>query len=525
MQKLKIYLPIFIGLSIVFGIWLGTQFNFPKQSFALQNEEVKEQKLRQIIDFIDYEYVDDVNTDSLLDITITELLHKLDPHSSYISVNDVQSSSESLQGSFEGIGIEFTTVRDSLTVLRVIANGPSDKAGLKAGDRILAVDKDTIAGIPMMNSQYIKLLKGPAGSNVDVDVYRATNHSTNEFTIKRGTIALPSVDLAFMLNDSVAMIKVNRFAEPTTDEFDEALEDVIAKGATKLILDLRDNPGGLLYAANKMADQFLQKNELIVYTMNRQNLRDDSKATKKGRFQNGDLVVLINENSASASEIVAGALQDNDRATIVGRRSYGKGLVQEEIELKDGSRIRLTTSRYYTPTGRSIQRPYNSDYSAYRSESMERYHNGELFNADSIKVDTVQEFKTPKGKLVYGGGGIVPDVFVPVDTGNYTLYKYFSFGALDNYCFTYIDNHRSEFSDLNIDEFILTFSINDEIFDSFVEQRNLAPGSTLQLENEKESLKLKMKAFFARNLFGASAYFRTLAKEDPMVIKSIEVFK
>lgn len=525
MQKIKIYLPILIGLSIVFGIWLGTQFNFPKQSFALQNEEVKEQKLRQIIDFIDYEYVDDVNTDSLLDITISELLHKLDPHSSYISVNDVQSSSESLHGSFEGIGIEFTTVRDSLTVLRVIANGPSDKAGLKAGDRILAVNMDTIAGIPMMNSQYIKLLKGPAGSNVDVGIYRPTQQSTSKFTIKRGTIALPSVDMAFMLNDSVAMIKVNRFAEPTTDEFDEALASVIEKGATKVILDLRDNPGGLLYAANKMADQFLRKGQLIVYTMNRQDERDDSKASKDGRFLSGDLVVLINENSASASEIVAGALQDNDRATIVGRRSYGKGLVQEEIELKDGSRIRLTTSRYYTPTGRSIQRPYNSDYSAYRSESMERYHNGELFNADSIKVDTVREFKTLKGKLVYGGGGIVPDEFVPIDTGNYALYKYFSFGALDNYCFTYIDNHRNEFSDLNMDEFISSFKIDDAIFNAFIEERNLSQAAKLNLENEKESLKLKMKAFFARNLFGASAYFQTLANEDPMVIKSLEVLK
>jgi carboxyl-terminal processing protease len=525
MQKIKIYLPILIGISIVFGIWLGTQFNFPKQSFALQNEEVKEQKLRQIIDFIDYEYVDDVNTDSLLDITITELLHKLDPHSSYISVSDVQSSSESLHGSFEGIGIEFTTVRDSLTVLRVIANGPSDKAGLKAGDRILTVNKDTIAGIPMMNSQYIKLLKGPAGSNVDVGIYRPTKQSSNQVTIKRGTIALPSVDLAFMLNDSVAMIKVNRFAEPTTDEFDEALESVIEKGATKLILDLRDNPGGLLYAANKMADQFLRKDELIVYTMNRQNERDDSKASKKGRFLSGKLIVLINENSASASEIVAGALQDNDRATILGRRSYGKGLVQEEIELKDGSRIRLTTSRYYTPTGRSIQRPYDSDYSAYRSESLERYHNGELFSADSIKVDTVREFKTPKGKLVYGGGGIVPDVFVPVDTGNYALYKYFSFAALDNYCFTYIDNHRSEFEDLALDEFLFSFEIEEDVFNTFIAERNLSENAKLNLENEKESLMLKMKAFFARNLFGASAYFRTLSKEDPMVIKSLEVLK
>lgn len=523
MQKIKIYLPIIIGISVVLGIWLGTKLNFPKRSFALQSEEVKEQKLRQIIDFIDYEYVDDVNTDSLLDITITELLHKLDPHSSYISVSDVQGSSESLHGSFEGIGIEFTTVRDSLTVLRVIAGGPSDKAGLKAGDRILAVNEDTIAGIPMMNSQYIKLLKGPAGSKVNVGIYSPTEQETNQVTIKRGTIALPSVDLAFMLNEEVAMIKVNRFAEPTTDEFDKALESVIEKGAKKVILDLRDNPGGLLYSANKMADQFLSKDELIVYTRNRQNERDDSKATKNGRFLKGDLVVLINENSASASEIVAGALQDNDRATIIGRRSYGKGLVQEEIELKDGSRIRLTTSRYYTPTGRSIQRPYNSDYNAYRSESLERYHNGELFNADSIKVDTVQEFKTPKGKLVYGGGGIVPDVFVPVDTGNYSLYKYFSFNALDNYCFTYIDNHRSTFATMEVDEFISNFEIDEVIFATFIKERTLSASALASLETENESLKLKMKAFFARNLFGASAYFRTLSKEDPMVIKSLEV--
>jgi len=525
MQKVKIYLPLLLGLATVAGIWLGTRLNFAKQPLAMHQQEVKEQKLRQIIDFIDYEYVDEVNTDSLLDITIKELLHKLDPHSSYISVSEVQRTSENMQGSFEGIGIEFTTVRDSLTVLRVIENGPSQKAGIKAGDRIVSVNRDTIAGVPMKNSEYINLLKGPAGSEVNVGIYRPLKSASLTFNITRGTIPLPSIDMAFIIKDGIGIIKVNRFAETTPIEFDEAMEKLKKAGMKSLILDLRENPGGLLYAANKMADHFLMADQLIVYTKNRKQKREDTKATKDGLFKSGKMVVLINENSASASEIVAGALQDNDRATIVGRRSYGKGLVQEEIKLKDGSRIRLTTSRYYTPTGRSIQRPYNSDYSAYRDDAFERYHNGELFNKDSIKVDKEQEFTTPGGNLVYGGGGIVPDVFVPIDTSHNSVYKYFTFNELDNFAFTYVDENRAKFVDMPLQDFVDNFKLSPQIFDDFLDYLNLTNAQKQLVNGERKEVTLRLKAIMGRNLFGARAYYQINAPQDKMILKGLEVLE
>ncbi|MCT4622507.1 MAG: S41 family peptidase [Schleiferiaceae bacterium] len=523
MQKIKVYIPILLSIAAVAGIWIGTKMNYSERPLAYHMQDVKEQKLRQIINFIDYEYVDDVNTDSLLDVTIEELLHKLDPHSSYISKKDVQRTAESLQGSFEGIGVEFTSVRDSLTVLRVIEHGPSFKSGVKAGDRITIVNNDTIAGIPMSNSEYIGLLKGPAGTEVDIVVYRPIEHAEHPIKITRGTIPIPSVDVSFLLNDNVGLIKINRFAETTDEEFDNALNELKKQGARNIILDLRDNPGGLLYTANKVADQFLEKNTLIVYTKNRQGEREDSKATTQGQFEEGQVIVLINENSASASEIVAGALQDNDRATIVGRRSYGKGLVQEEIELKDGSKIRLTTSRYYTPTGRSIQRPYDSSYSAYRHEAIERYHNGELFNADSIKVDSVQQFTTPGGKLVYGGGGIVPDVFVPIDTHAIQMYSTMSFGQLDNFAFQYIDKNRKDFESYTYDSFALNYVLDSEVIDELYTYLHLSKSAEKELIKDEKALSNRLKALMGRNLFGAKAYYRINAPQDAMIIRSLEL--
>lgn len=518
----KFWLPLIVAVAVVLGILLGTRLNYPNSPLAMQEANLREQKLKQLINYIDYEYVDVVNTDSLLDLTIQDLLHKLDPHSSYISLEDVQATSENLQGNFEGIGIEFTTVQDSLTVLRVIDNGPSKKAGLLGGDRILAVDTDTIVGKKMRNSDYIKLLKGSAGSKVTVYIYRPFENAFKTIEIIRGKIPLPSVEVAQMINNKVGLIKINRFAETTYDEFYNSLLHLKKEGMEDLILDLRDNPGGLLYTANKIADEFLDKEQLIVFTEDRKGQKDYTFASKKGEFQQGGIVVLINENSASASEIIAGALQDNDRAIIVGRRSFGKGLVQEEMELKDGSKVRLTTSRYFTPTGRSIQKPYGADYADYQRDAEERYYSGELFEEDSIKVNNQEEFTTPGGKTVYGGGGIVPDVFVPVDTSSIgILFHVYGISRMDNYAFNLIDAHRKEYIEWEKDVFIKEFEVTEEMMDDFL---SIGKGAHAQLaDKDLHFIKIRLKALIGRNLFGSEAYYSVMSKEDPMVKKGLEL--
>jgi carboxyl-terminal processing protease len=499
MKRLKIYLPIILALAVITGIMIGKRMNYPARPVALMNEDVREQKLRQLINYIDYDYVDEVNTDSLLDLTISELLHKLDPHSSYITKSDVQRSEESLRGSFEGVGIEYIINKDTLIVLRVVPNGPSEKAGLKGGDRIVGIDEQPVAGIGFPESEYPNMLKGESGSKVDVTVYRPVENQEKQFTITRGKIPIASMDVAYMLNAEVGLIKLNRFAETTAKEFKAALEDLQKQGMKSLVLDLRDNPGGLLRTSIDIADEFLKKEDLIVYTKERTGDANYTYATRKGNFQDGQLVVLINEGSASASEIVAGALQDNDRATIVGRRSFGKGLVQEEMTLKDGSRVRLTTARYYTPTGRSIQKPYDEGFDEYQKEARERYEHGELLVEDSIEVEESQRFVTPGGKVVFGGGGIVPDEFVPIDTSGKALgwlYHYFGYGQIDRFAFKYVDQHRGELNAMELDEFRNTFNSNDTILSeliAFHRYRNECAYSEISAAT-REILAMRMKA-------------------------------
>ncbi len=524
MKQLKIYLPLILALAVVVGIMIGKRMNYPTRPVAMMNEDVREQKLRQLINYIDYDYVDEVNTDSLLDLTIAELLHKLDPHSSYISKNDVQRSEESLKGSFEGVGIEYLVHRDTLVVLRTIPKGPSAKAGLQAGDRIIEIDGKPVAGIDFPQKEYPGMLKGEGGTKVAVTVYRPTENNTKTIDIKRGTIPLNSVDVAYMLTEDVGLIKVNRFAETTAKEFDEALKQLKAAGMNSLVLDMRDNPGGLLKAAVDIADEFLQNDELIVYTKERSGNTNYTYATRKGDFKEGKLVVLINEGSASASEIVAGALQDNDRATIVGRRSFGKGLVQEEMTLKDGSKVRLTTARYYTPTGRSIQKPYDEGFDAYQREAEQRYYNGELTQEDSIAVETDQEFVTPGGKVVYGGGGIKPDVFVPIDTSGKALgwlYHYFGLGQVDRFAFLYVDKHRKEMAAYSLDDYKANFEVTDTILNEIIG----FAGINMRVEdlntNTRNILALRIKALIARNLWGEEGLYPILFEKDPMILQSI----
>lgn len=507
-------------MAVAFGLLIGIFLNFPARKFGVAQTEQgqREQKIRQIIDYIDFEYVDNVNTDSLLDITITDLLRRLDPHSTYIPLDEVAANEEGIRGSFEGIGVEFRIFRDTLTVVSVIEGGPSEKAGLRAGNRILYADGEALFGSEINNSKVISTLKGVAGSKVKLDIYAPGSAKSFSKTIKRGKVPINSVQASFMANDTTGYIRLIRFSETTAGELKDALKDIHDKGATRLIFDLRDNPGGLLGAARDVADQFLSEGEMIVFTMDREDRKNEIFATNKGLFEKGKLVVLINEGSASASEIVAGAIQDNDRGVLVGRKSFGKGLVQEEIQLSDGSRMRLTTQRYYTPTGRSIQKPY-SDYN--KSFLKRNGYQKDLPEQDSGSV-AHSEFKTPAGRKVYGGGGIMPDVEVPFDTSRTAalIYHVSLMTNLDDKAFLYVDENRAALQKMSRDEFRSGFEVNDSVM-TFFFGKNMEMGEKLD-EQTLNVLTTRIKATIASNLFGNSSYIEVYFSEDPMIREALK---
>lgn len=537
MIKNKIYFPVIIGLAIAIGVLIGSNLNFKNKS-PLFNSSTKEAKIKRLINYINYDYVDEVNTDSLLDDAITDMLVKLDPHSVYIPKEELQRVTENMQGKFVGIGVSFLMYNDSVAVSSVIEGGPSEKAGIKAGDRIIFADKDTLFGGGILRKAGVKeveqgtlianrktseaifkSLKGEPETNVDVTVYRRSSDEVIEFPITRGEVAIKSVSASYMIEPELGYIRVERFARTTYDEFKEDLDELIANGMTSLILDLRGNPGGFMDIANSIIDEFLEDGKLIVFTKNKRGKVDKSYATNKGSFEDGNIYVLIDQNSASASEIVAGALQDNDKGTIVGRRSFGKGLVQQEMDLGDGSAVRLTTSRYYTPTGRSIQKPYNKNSTKkYGNDYVERIHNGELISKDSIKVNDELKFTTPEGKTVYGGGGIIPDVFVSIDTLN--TYSNRLYGRLNDFIFEYVDNHRSEMNDWELDDFVENFDKDDKIFEEYIDQLDLnfpiAPKS-------RENLRRYFHAIIARNLFDDKGYYMITQSNDLMILKVLEL--
>jgi len=539
MIKRKVNIPIFIGLSIVVGIFIGSTFNYKNKS-VLFSSNSNEVKIKKLINYIQYDYVDEVDTDSLLDGAITNMLVKLDPHSVYIPKEDLQQVTENMQGKFVGIGVSFLMYQDSVTVTSVIEGGPSERAGLKVGDRIIIADKDTLfgesilkkakikeneigtfAGNRKINEAVIKSLKGEPDTNVDISVYRRSTNEILEIPITRGEVSIKSVPSFYMINKTLGYIEVNRFARTTYDEFKVALDKLISKGMKSLILDLRGNPGGFMDIAEKIVDEFLEDGKLIVFTKNKNGEVNKSYATSNGDFEDGKVYVLINQNSASASEIVAGALQDNDKGIIVGRRSFGKGLVQQEMDLGDGSAVRLTTSRYYTPTGRSIQKPYNKkDTKAYNNDYIERIHNGELISKDSIKVDDHLKYITPKGKVVYGGGGIIPDVFVPIDTLN--SFSNRLYGRLNDFVFKYVDNHREEMNKWKLDDFIKNFDKDNKIFNIYLKQLDLKMPIS---EKARENMKIYFKALVARNLFGETGYLKIVQKKDNMILKVLELEK
>ncbi|MDP3944883.1 MAG: S41 family peptidase [Lutibacter sp.] len=537
MTKRNVYFPLIIGVAIAAGIFIGSTFNFKNKS-VLFSTNSNEAKIKRLINFIQYDYVDKVNTDSLLDDAITTMLAKLDPHSVYIPKDELQRVTESMQGKFAGIGVSFIMHDDSVAVSGVIKGGPSEKAGIKAGDRIIIANSDTLFGKSLMkkagfteiergtiegnrkmSDAVMKALKGEPDTKVSVKVYRRSTNQILNFPITRGDVSITSVSAHYMINNTLGYIKVDRFARTTYQEFKQALDELIGKGMTSLALDLRGNPGGYMDIANMIVDEFLEDGKLIVFTKSKNGAVDKSFSTDKGDFEHGKIFVLIDQNSASASEIVAGALQDNDKGTIVGRRSFGKGLVQQEMNLGDGSAVRLTTARYYTPTGRSIQKPYShTDNNKYNNDYLERIHNGELLSRDSIKVIDSLKYKTPKGKIVYGGGGIIPDVFVSIDT--LSTFNNLLYSELNPFIFKYIDNNRKEMNKWELYDFVENFDKNDKIFNQYIRELDInfpIPPAA------REDLKRYFKAIMARNLFDETGYFIITQKKDNMILKVIEL--
>ena len=509
--------PIFLFAALAVGVVVGGWLNFPNQNYLVAKNNSKN-KLNKLIDFIDSEYVDDVKSDSIVNLTIDNILAQLDPHSVYIPPSEQAQVAESMKGDFVGIGVNFYMYKDSVAIIKPVENGPSEKAGIKAGDRILYADKTKLFGRKLPNDSLFSNLKGAEGSEILVTVYRKSENKKIKFKIKRGIVPIKSVDAAVLLNPTTGYIKINRFAETTYDEFKTGLTKLRELGAKSLVIDLRDNGGGYMEQAIAIADELLKDKQLIVFTKNKKGTLQKTYATASGSFESGKVVVLINENSASASEILAGAIQDNDRGTIVGRRSFGKGLVQREMDFDDGSAVRLTVARYYTPTGRSIQKPYSKGNESYSKEFDSRSTNGELYHKDSIKTPKTPKFKTPKGRIVYGGGGIVPDVFVPLEVrygSEHTAYLLES-GLLGHYVFEQLDRDRIVFKGLTFEQFKTKIDGTDLYFDAF-QKYLFKNGIGMKLDNNKALVKRYLSAEFARQLYNESKYYEIVLKDDAMI--------
>ncbi len=455
-------------------------------------------------------------------------LTKLDPHSAYIPAKEREEANEDLRGNFEGIGIEFNIFQDTLVVVAALSGGPSEAVGLRSGDRIIKVDNENIAGVGLRNAEVTKKLKGPKGTEVKIEVLRRSVEEQITFNIIRDKIPQFSVDASYMINPEIGYIKVSRFSQTTYKEFRDAMEKLQSAGMKKLILDLQGNPGGYMNQAIDLADDFLPAGEKVVFTKGKdKRYNSDALSTNRGEFEKGDLIVLVNEGSASASEIVAGALQDNDRALIVGRRSYGKGLVQSPFDLNDGSELRLTISRYYTPSGRSIQKPY-SDNQEYSRDIAKRYKHGEFFHADSIKFSDSLKYLTLNGRTVYGGGGIMPDYFVPLDTTLNSRYlnALFNSNSFQEYAFNYSLENNSQLETMGFDKFQHSFNVSDAMFNDLlaVGKRNGVTPNLQDLNTNKKVFEIFLKANIARRIWGSESFYPIFNETNEILQQAIQLF-
>ena len=517
-----IWLPLAIALAVVVGVFIGSRFNINKP--VAENDR----KLNAILNLIAQDYVDTTNFHDLVELSIPEILRKLDPHTSYFSAEELKASTDDLNGSFSGIGIQFMLDNDTIGVVEVIPGGPSEKVGIMPGDRIITIDDSVATGENVTNGMVMKRLRGPKGTKVKLGIKRQSSSKLLTFTVTRGDISVNTVDAYYMIDKNTGYVKINQFGRHTYDEFITAMASLQEEGAKRYIIDLRGNGGGFMEMAVLMANEFLPENMPIVFTKGRYK-RDDSEVWSDGNgsFQDAELAVLIDEYSASASEIFAGAMQDNDRGLIVGCRSFGKGLVQKEFILPDSSAIHLTTARYYTPSGRCIQKDYKDGANSYNEELYDRYLHGELYSRDSMKIDKSQIFSTLNGRTVYGGGGIVPDIFVPRDTSGITNYymDIFNAGLMERYSFNYCNNNRASLNKMEDYKQFLRMAPSDEVlikdFVDYAATNGVAP-RWYYINLSRDLIVTRLKALIARDAFGNQAFYPIVNRIDKTLQEALK---
>ncbi len=526
-KKINIFLPILIAICVVIGILLGNSLNKVQTPGFTGFTASKSNKLSAIVDLVSSSYVDSVSSSDLVEDAIPELLKNLDPHSTYIPASDMQEVVEEMQGNFGGIGVQFSIHHDTVQVIDVVSGGPSSKLGILPGDRIVTVDDSIIAGVNVENQTVLSLLRGEKGTKVNVGIKRKGISDLISYEITRGDIPIYSVDVSYMINEVTGYVKVSRFAEQTYNEFMKAMNKFNKAGAEKVIVDLRGNPGGYLTAVIRMVNEFLHEGELIVYTEGNSQPRKTYTASNKGTCQDKTVIVLIDEYSASASEIFAGAIQDNDRGIVIGRRSFGKGLVQEQIPFNDGSALRLTVARYYTPSGRSIQKPYQNGNDQYFMDIMARVNRGEFQVADSIHFADSLKYETRTGRTVYGGGGIMPDYFVPADTTGYSEYysKVVQKALVYHFAFEFSDINREELSKLKTAADFETFLNKRNIMEDFIAY---AASKGVKRDNNGinvsgKIIETQIKAYIARNIIGEEGFYPIILQIDHTLKQAIHI--
>jgi len=527
-SKGAIRLPLYISIAICIGVFIGA--NMVGTTRTSSSEFVKGlTKFRQVLTYIENDYVDEVDSDELVESAIESMLQDLDPHTSYIPARDLELIQSRLEGNYEGIGIEFNIFKDTIHVVTPLSGGPSQELGIIAGDKIIKVDGKNVAGIGMTNQKVVKMLRGPGGSEVTISIKRDGEDELIDFTIERDVIPQHSVDVSYMVDDQIGYIKIARFANSTYLEFKDALLRLKDQGMQKLVIDLTGNPGGYLNRAVQIADEMLSGRQMIVYTDGKEKRYTEQHFSgEEGDFEDGSVVIMVDEGSASASEIVAGAIQDHDRGLIVGRRTFGKGLVQLPLDLTDGSELRLTISRYYTPSGRSIQKTYEGgNLDEYYMEAYERYESGELYNSDSIKVNDSLVFKTDKGRTVYGGGGITPDFFVPLDTSRNTRYlnRLFSTNSMPEYTLKYAQENKDKLEEMGYEAFRRDFRVSDRMLNeltTLAESNNL-PFNEKEFSKSKELIRTLTKAYIARGIWDNEGFYPIFNEQDEIFQKAIRL--
>ena len=526
MKKLNFWLPLLFAVVMILGMIIGYRL-YPNTYTGGFLKTGKLSPVQEVLDIIKDKYVDSVHTDSLSEEAIQGLLSHLDPHSYYIPAVDQVEMNEDLQGNFQGIGVEFQILNDTVNITNVLSGGPSDKAGIIVGDQIIRVGDSAVAGNGITGDRIKKFLRGPGASTVIVSMFR--NKTLIPFTIQRGVIPLPALDASYKINSETGYIRINKFSRTTFEEFMIAMETLEKQGMKKLVLDIRGNGGGIVDEAVNMADEFLGNDDLIVYTEGRKSPRKEYHAQRPGSFESGKLILLVDEGTASASEILTGALQDWDRATVVGRRTFGKGLVQEPFELNDGSELRLTIARYYTPLGRSIQKPYNKGREAYNEEVYDRFHNGEMLHGDTTSVHAGPVYRTPAGRQVYGGGGITPDVFVAVDTTQIarSVSALYISGSLNNFIYEYYIHHQTELRKYQSPaDFYTEFKNDEAVWNDLVKYARKDSIYLSGVSDQDRSLvEIRVKALLARLLWRSQGYYFIMNQKDPVLKKAMELLE